>query len=1582
MDKLLVDTFEGLSLTDRQMKLFSNVVVKRILLSKELKTITIYIDSNHIIAYREIALLEFALKENFKKTGFQVSVKEHFSLSEQYTPKAFWDEYKESILLLLKEKNVLLFDMLYRGKVTVEENSFVLQCEDDILFRSREQEFTESVQEMFRRLADFLIEVEVDYSLPVSNLVQDGYEVFHKTEQGYFTSSRVKNFGQTVQKKQDTVYAGTTEMAGRQDSSKVGKMNGNAAGNSMPVNGSAAQDNMAPTNDGAMLGFDVPANDGAMMGFDVPANDGAMMGFDIPSNDGAMMGFDVPANASTVQNSDTGAATGSHKKTTEKSTAKTGNKKNGTYRKGKSKWGSGPIDEDCFYGRNCEGELVKIADIQGEIREVVIEGMVISVEEREIRNDKVIYMFNISDFTDSIMAKIFLEKDELELMRENIQKGKFLKLKGNPTYDTFSREITISSVRGIKPGVDTRVKRVDLYDGKKRVELHAHTQMSEMDSVVPVRDFVKLAKNWGHQALAITDHGVVQAFPDAAHEVSPDEDFKMLYGVEAYLVDDLIETVKNAKGQDFHDTFVVFDLETTGIGAKSNEIIEIGAVRIEDGKMTDTYSRFVNPLRPIPYQIQELTGINDSMVADAPTIDSILPEFLEFCGNSVMVAHNAGFDMGFIEQKAKDRGITTDFTVIDTVAVARAVLTDLKRYKLDTIAKKLGVSLENHHRAVDDATATAEIFLKLVAKLEEKEITTLEQLNTFGIPDEEMIRKMPSYHAVILAKNETGRVNLYRLVSESHLKYFNRRPKLPKSLFLKWKEGLMIGSACEAGELYRAILEEKPDEEIDRLVRFYDYLEIQPLGNNAFMLQNQDKYPQIQDENDLMEINRKIVQLGETYGKLVVATCDVHFLEPEDEVYRRIIMAGKGFADADNQAPLYFRTTEEMLSEFQYLGSKKAEEIVITNTNLIADMIDKIEPCSPRKCPPEIENSDQDLRDICYNRAHEIYGPELPPIVTERLERELNSIISNGYAVMYIIAQKLVWKSNEDGYLVGSRGSVGSSFVATMAGITEINPLAAHYYCKECHYYDFDSEELKAHSGNSACDLPDKICPKCGAVLEKEGHDIPFETFLGFKGNKEPDIDLNFSSEYQSNAHDYTEVIFGAGHTFRAGTVGTLAEKTAYGYVKKYCEEREITKRSAEIERIAHGCEGVRRSTGQHPGGIVVLPMGEEIYTFTPVQHPANDMTTKTITTHFDYHKIDSNLLKLDILGHQDPTMIRMLEDLTDVDAGKIRMDDKKVLSLFASTEALGITPEDIGGCTLGCLGLPEFGTPFVIGMLLDAKPKNFSDLVRISGLSHGTDVWLNNAQYFIANGDCTLSTAICTRDDIMTYLIHMGVENERSFKIMESVRKGKGLTPDMEEDMKACNVPDWYIESCKRIKYMFPKAHAAAYVMMALRVAYFKVYYPLAYYAAYFSIRATSFNYELMCQGKERLEYYINDYQKRKNELSDKEKSTLEDMKIVQEMYARGFGFVKIDIYRAKANRFQIVDGKLMPSFATIDGLGDKAAEMIEDEASKGKFLSREDFKNRCKVSATILETMGKLNLLGDLPHTNQISLMDFMEM
>ena len=902
----------------------------------------------------------------------------------------------------------------------------------------------------------------------------------------------------------------------------------------------------------------------------------------------------------------------------------------------------------------------------------------------------------------------------------------------------------------------------------------------------------------------------------------------------------------------------------------------------------------------------------------------------------------------------------------------------LNRFKLDTVAKALKVSLENHHRAVDDAGCTAEIFVKFIEMLQQRDITTLDGVNELGRTSVDKIRKSPSHHAILLATNDLGHINLYRLVSCSHLKYYNRRPLIPKSEFVRHREGLLLGSACEAGELYQAVLNHRSDQEIARLVNFYDYLEIQPIGNNAFMLRS-DK-TDVETIEDLQEINRKIVKLGEQFNKMVVATCDVHFLNPEDEVYRRIIMAGKGFTDADEQAPLYLRTTEEMLKEFEYLGSEKAEEVVITNPNKIADMCEKISPVRPDKCPPVIPDSDKSLREICYNRAHEIYGEDLPEVVVERLERELNSIISNGFAVMYIIAQKLVWKSNEDGYLVGSRGSVGSSFVATMAGITEVNPLRPHYYCEKCHYSDFDSEDVKAYAGRAGCDMPDKTCPVCGAKLRKEGFDIPFETFLGFKGNKEPDIDLNFSGDYQGNAHRYTEVIFGKGQTYRAGTIGTLAEKTAFGYVKNYYEERGERKRTCEINRIVKGCTGVRRTTGQHPGGIIVLPLGEEIDSFTPVQHPANDMTTDIITTHFDYHSIDHNLLKLDILGHDDPTMIRMLEDLTDINAQDIPLDNKEVMSLFVSTEALGVTPEQLGGCPLGSLGIPEFGTDFVIQMLVDTKPQSFSDLVRISGLSHGTDVWLGNAQTLIEEGKATISTAICTRDDIMTYLIGKGLDSEQSFTIMESVRKGKGLKPEWEEEMLAHDVPDWYIWSCKKIKYMFPKAHAAAYVMMAFRIAWYKIFYPLAYYAAYFSIRASAFSYELMCQGQEKLLHYMDEYRKKGDALSKKEQDSMKDMKIVQEMYARGYDFLPLDLYQADARRFKIIDGKLMPALSTIEGLGEKAADAVMDAAKEGKFLSKDDFRDRTKVSKTVIDLMDDLGILGDLPESNQLSLFDLV--
>ncbi|MDO5336456.1 MAG: PolC-type DNA polymerase III [Eubacteriales bacterium] len=1259
---------------------------------------------------------------------------------------------------------------------------------------------------------------------------------------------------------------------------------------------------------------------------------------------------------------------------------KSGFEKKGEYRRPYRK----DSNPDVVYGKDFEEEPIPLESIKGEMGEVVIRCQIMEAEERQIRNEKTILILAVTDFTDSIMIKLFLHNDQVPEIKEHVKKGAFLKIKGVTTIDRFDSELTIGSIVGIKKIADFTHTRMDT-SPQKRVELHCHTKMSDMDGVTDAKALVKRAYEWGHKAIAITDHGVVQAFPEANHCfdawggcVPKDSDFKVLYGMEAYLVDDLKGLVTNSKGQSMNGSFVVFDIETTGFSPLTCQIIEIGAVRVENGEIIDRFSTFVNPRVPIPFRIEQLTSINDSMVLDAPGIEKVLPSFMEFCEGAVLVAHNADFDMSFIIENLRRLGDEREFTYVDTVGMARFLLPALNRFKLDTVAKAVGVSLAHHHRAVDDAACTAEIFVRFVKMLEEREIFDLDTLNKEGAISENTIKKLPTYHAIILVKNETGRINLYKLVSQSHLKYYNRRPRVPKSVFEKHRDGLIIGSACEAGELYQALLRNAPDTEIARLVNFYDYLEIQPLGNNAFMIAD-EKNDTVSSEEDLKSLNRRIVELGEQFCKPVVATCDVHFMDPQDEIYRRIIMTGNGFTDADNQAPLYLRTTEEMLKEFEYLGSEKAEEVVITNTNKIADMIEKISPIHPDKFPPVIPDSDKDLREICFKRAHEMYGETLPKIVEERLNKELHSIISNGYAVMYIIAQRLVWKSNEDGYLVGSRGSVGSSLAATMSGITEVNPLPPHYICPKCKYSDFDSPEVRKYSGMAGCDMPDKECPHCHVKMTKEGFDIPFETFLGFKGDKEPDIDLNFSGEYQANAHRYTEVIFGKGQTFKAGTIGTLAEKTAFGYVKNYFEERGQHKRYCEINRIVQGCTGVRRTTGQHPGGIIVLPKGEEIEKFTPVQHPANDVNSDIITTHFDYHSIDGNLLKLDILGHDDPTMIRMLEDVTGISAKTVPLDQPDVMSLFASTKALGITPQDIGGCRLGCLGVPEFGTDFAMQMLIDTKPKYFSDLVRIAGLAHGTDVWLGNAQTLIEQGKATISTAICTRDDIMIYLIGKGVESGQAFTIMESVRKGKGLRPEWEKIMTEHGVPDWYIWSCKKIKYMFPKAHAAAYVMMAYRIAWYKVFQPLAYYAAFFSIRATAFSYELMCMGKERLEFYMDEIKKKGDSASKKEQDTLKDMRVVQEMYARGFSFVPIDLYTAKAHRFQIVDGKLMPALDTIEGLGDKAADAVVEAVKDGPFLSKDDFRNRTKVSKTVIDLMDELRLFGDIPESNQFSLFDF---
>ena len=1287
---------------------------------------------------------------------------------------------------------------------------------------------------------------------------------------------------------------------------------------------------------------------------------------------------------------------------------------------------------EVVYGKDFNfDEETKLCDVFEGTGACVIKGQVMTMEDRETRTGKFIVTLEVTDFTDSIAVKIFLgDENAKKEFASNVKKGSFVRIKGFAKFDTYDRQVEMSNVEGIKQIQPFSTEKRKDTAVEKRVELHCHTKMSDMDGVSECKDIVRRAYEWGHRAVAITDHGVVHAFPDAWHEYCDIEkeckkagkecDFKVIYGVEAYLVDDLKDMIVNPKGQSLDDTYVVFDLETTGFSAKSDKIIEIGAVKVENGKIIDRFSTFVNPEVPIPFRIEQLTSINDNMVIDAPKIEEVLPKFMEFCQGAVMVAHNADFDMSFISENCQKQNLPCDFTVVDTVAMSRYLIIGLGRYKLDSVAKALGIVLDHHHRAVDDAECTALIFLKLCTMLKNKDITNLDQVNAEGKQSKNLINKLPAHHAIILIKNLTGRVNLYKLISISHIETFaNRRPRILKSDYLKYCDGLMIGSACEAGELYQAILHGRPQQEIARLAEFYDYFEVQPLGNNEFMLKtgnpdidNKKKFL-VDSKEELMDVNRKIIELGRKFNKMTVATCDVHFLDPEDEIYRRIIQYGNGFKDADNQAPLYLRTTDEMLKEFDYLDSDVAEEIVITNPNKIADMIDNISPIHPDKCPPILDNSEENLRTICYNKAHEMYGEDLPKIVEDRLEVELDSIIGNGYAVMYIMAQRLVWKSNEDGYLVGSRGSVGSSFAATMSGITEVNPLAPHYRCEHCKSSFFE-DEYRAPEGTSmdeikklqdiikeeraegglGFDLPDAVCPHCGEKLVKDGLEIPFETFLGFGGTKEPDIDLNFSGEYQANAHAYTEVMFGKGHTFRAGTYAGVAEKTAFGYVKNYFEDHNIIKRTAEIDRIARGCTGIRRSTGQHPGGIVIVPRDKEIYEFTPIQKPANDMTVDTITTHFEYHAIDANLLKLDILGHDDPTMIRRLEKLTNTNVQKdVPFDDKKVMSLFLSPEALGITSDDIGGCPTGSLGLPELGTDFVIQMLVDTKPTKIADLVRLAGLSHGTDVWLGNAQTLIQEGKCTISSAICTRDDIMVYLMDKGIEPQVSFDIMEHVRKGRGLLTykdketgeeRQEEDvMREHNVPEWYIWSCKKIKYMFPKAHAAAYIMMALRVAWYKVYHPLAYYAAYFGIRAKAFDYETMCQGKEKLEYFMADLKRKKenHEASKKDEDSLGDMKIVQEMYARGFEFLPLDIYKAKAHEFQIIDDKLMPSLDSIEGLGTKAADALVDavKAQDGPFVSKNDLREKSKLSKTVIETMSDLGLLEGLPEDSQLSIFDF---
>ncbi len=1558
--KPFFEVFPSLELKGTLHDKLEQTAVERVSATKQKDRLSVYLFSTRLLPKEDIWAAEKAIKSQlFPHAFLTVRIFERFELSAQYTPENLMEAYRESILAELKEYSHVEYNAFRTAQITYPESGRIrLTIDDTVLNHSKEPELIRVLEKILVERCGLTAGVEVGY---------------REAESGRFAEDDELR----LQMKVNEIFlrAKACGAYGEGQSGQTAPGGGSANGRGGP-----GGDRRGAKGDAKSGGF--PAGGAAKGNGFVPGE---------RNGDGGN-GFGGRADAP-------GDGSGNGKKAFR-----------GDFKRGEFRRGDRPLKQsdnpDVIYGKDFEEEPIPIDEIIGEVGDVTIRGKVLKTDSREIRNERTIVIFDVTDFTDTMTVKLFTKTEFVKELLGSLKPGTFVKLKGVATLDKFDHELTIGSLTGIKK-IPNFVKVRSDTAAHKRVELHCHTKMSDFDGVSEAKDIVKRAYGWGHRAIAITDHGVVQGFTDAYHvwedlwkaekgkckdqgKEPPDKQdfFKVIYGVEAYLVDDLKEIVTGDKGGTLEDDFVVFDIETTGFSPVNNRIIEIGAVKVCGGQVTERFSTFVNPQVPIPFEIEKLTGIRDDMVTDAPLIEEVLPRFLEFCRGAILVAHNAGFDMSFMLENARRQGLPMEHPYIDTVGIARVLLPNQAKHTLDAVAKTLNISLENHHRAVDDAECTAWIFVKLIQMLEEKDIHTLAQLNALGAASADLVKKAPTYHAIILAKNDLGRINLYRLVTESHLTYYaSRHPRIPKSLIQKYREGLILGSACEAGELYRALLDGQSDMQIARIVNFYDYLEIQPTGNNKFMIKS-ERIRNVDSMEDIQEMNRRVVKLGEQFHKPVVGTCDVHFLDPEDEVYRRIIMAGRGFEDADEQAPLFLHTTEEMLEEFDYLGSDKAYEVVVKNTNMIADMVEQIAPVRPDKCAPVIEDSDKTLTKICYDKAHEIYGPELPEIVEARLKKELHSIITNGFAVMYIIAQKLVWKSVEDGYLVGSRGSVGSSFVATMAGITEINPLSPHYYCTKCHYVDFEEEDVKAYGGKAGVDMPDKNCPVCGEPLRKDGFDIPFETFLGFKGDKEPDIDLNFSGEYQSKAHKYTEVIFGAGQTFRAGTIATLADKTAFGYVKNYFEERNRHRRKSEMERLAMGVAGVRRSTGQHPGGIVVLPFGQDINSFTPVQHPANDMETDIVTTHFDYHSIDHNLLKLDILGHDDPTMIRMLQDLTGVDPLTIPLDGQEVMSLFQNTDALGITPDQIGGTKLGILGIPEFGTDFAMQMVIDAQPKAFSDLVRISGLSHGTDVWVGNAKDLIMSGTATISTAICTRDDIMIYLIQMGVESSLAFTIMESVRKGKGLKDDWIAAMKEKDVPDWYIASCKKIKYMFPKAHAAAYVMMAWRIAYCKVHYPLAYYGAYFSIRAKAFSYELMCQGKARLEANMADYKRRMDAAADKEPGAVPltnreegaygDMRIVQEMYERGYEFMPIDIFTAQSRSFQIVDGKLMPSLNSIEGLGDKAADAIVEAVKDGPFLSKDDFRERTKVSKTMVDLMDSLNLLGSLPESNQLSLFD----